>query len=101
MTPMGNIVVLWGGGLLIANLFFDPVFQDLRSKATNGKTTLADINTSPVHMVVMGLLTLIVLGFLANANPKAARAVLIALAGLTVIWLMSYQRQKQAEGSKS
>lgn len=96
MTPMGNIVVLWGSALLLANILFDPIFQGLISNVKGGSLSSSDINTSPVHLVIFGLITLLVLGFLANTNPKAAKAILAALAGLTILWLISYNQEKQA-----
>lgn len=96
MSPMGNLVVLWGGALLIANVLFDPIFATLRANVIAGQTSVSDLSTSPVHMVLVGLITLLVAGFLANNNPRVAKAILAALAGLTILWLISYNEQKNS-----
>jgi uncharacterized membrane protein YobD (UPF0266 family) len=95
MTPLGNLVVLWGGGLLIANVLYDPIFASFRQGIIGGSIHATDLNTSPVHMLIVGLITLLIAGFLANDNPKWAKSILWALAGLTVLWLISYNNSKQ------
>lgn len=95
MTPIANIVVLWGGGLLIANVLFDPIFQPVRTAVTSGKAGVADLNTSPVHMLLVGLLTLLVCGFIANVNPRVGKAILAVFFGLTILWLISYNNEKK------
>jgi hypothetical protein len=96
MSPLGNIVVLWGGALLFLNVLYDPIFSTLRSSVISGNVSGSDLNTSPVHMVLVGLLTLIVASFLANNNPRVAKAIMAALAGLTILWLISYNKDKAA-----
>ena len=94
MTPIANLVVLWGGGLLLANVLFDPIFANFRQGITSASIHASDLNTSPVHMLLVGLITLLIATFLANENPVWAKAILWALAGLTILWLISYNQQK-------
>jgi len=95
VDPLTNIVVLWGGGLLFANLLFDPIFSSFRTSITGGSLGASDLNTSPVHMLLVGLLTLIVVSFLSN-SPRVAKSVLWAFTGLTILWLISYNEDKAA-----
>jgi hypothetical protein len=94
MDPLTNVVVLWGGGLLFANLIFDPIFSTFRTSITGGSLGASDLNTSPVHMLLVGLLTLIVVSFLSNNNPRIAKTVLWVFTGLTILWLISYNEDK-------
>ena len=94
MTPLGNIVVLWGGLLLVANVIWDPIFQGMRTNLKNGKMTHQDINTTPMHFLIVGVIVLILASVIANANPKWAKTVLLAEGGMTVLWLISYNANK-------
>jgi hypothetical protein len=94
VSPLGNLVVLWGGGLLVANVLFDPMFYTLRAGVAGGTTSASDLTSTPLKMVLMGLLTLVVASFLAERDPRAAKAILAGLAGLTILWLINYNQQK-------
>jgi hypothetical protein len=60
---------------------------------------VSGVLTNPTEVVVVGLLTLVVMSFIANMSDKAAKAMLYALGGLTILWLISYNDQK-ATGQK-
>jgi hypothetical protein len=94
MNAKTNLIVLVGGGLLVANVLYDSTFTGLRQNAKTGQLSAGDVNTSPVHMVIVGLLTLIALSMIADASPSGANAILVALLALWVLWLISYNAGK-------
>jgi len=89
---MENLVAIWGTGLLVANVLFDNTFEATRQNIIGGSFSSSDINTSPVHFILFGILTLFLLTFLAGSSPKAAKACLAALAAFTILWLMNYKK---------
>jgi hypothetical protein len=98
MDPLSNLVVLWGGALLLANIIFDPIFASFRAATEQGSFDISS-DKSPFMMIGFGLVTLIVMGFLAQENPKWAKSMMWVLAGLSVLWLISYTEQKNAPKS--
>lgn len=97
MTGKSNLVVLAGGGLLAVNVFYDKTFASVRQDVTSGTATSASINTSPVHMVIVGLLTLMAATVIAGASDSAANIILLLLGIFWLLWLMSYSTQKKAQ----
>jgi hypothetical protein len=102
VNPKTNLVVLAGGGLLAANVIADPTFDSLRADTMGGKLTLTAVeSSSPLKMVLIGLLTLIVLSAIADDSDTAANAILVALAALWVLWLMNRGSSTTATGGVS
>lgn len=93
-TAKTNIVVLLGGGLLVANVAFDKTFDSVRQDVSSGTASIQTVNTSPVKMIVVGLLTLLVLSVIADDSDSAANTCIVALLSLWVLWLISYNNDK-------
>lgn len=93
-TPKTNLVVLLGGGLLAANIGLDPTFDSLRVSAEAGSFTTGDVSSSPMKMLLVGVLTLVALTVISDDSDSAANTILIALVCLWILWLMSYQDNK-------
>jgi hypothetical protein len=94
MGPKTNLIVLLGGGLLVANVLLDPTFTGLKQDIKTGKLSAGDVKSSPVQLVIVGLLTLIVLSVIAEDSPSGANVILVALLALWVTWLISYNAGK-------
>jgi hypothetical protein len=94
MKPKTNLIVLIGGGLLIANILYDSNFATLRTATTKGTLSHSDVSSSPVKLVLVGILTLIALSLIADASDSAGNTILIALIGFWILWLISYQSQQ-------
>jgi hypothetical protein len=94
MDPKTNLIVLVGGGLLVANVLYDPTFTGLKQDMKTGKLSAGDVKSSPVQLVIVGILTLIILSVIADGSPSGANAILVALLALWVAWLISYNAGK-------
>ncbi len=94
MNAKTNIIVLIGGALLVANVLYDPSFTGLKQDMKTGKLSAGDVKSSPVQLVIVGLITLIVLSMIADNSPSGANAILVALLALWVLWLISYNAGK-------
>jgi hypothetical protein len=94
MGPKTNLIVLTGGGLLVANVFLDPTFTGLKEDMKTGKLSAGDVKSSPVQLVIVGLLTLIILSVIADDSPSGANVILTVLFALWVVWLISYNAGK-------
>lgn len=94
MAGSQSFVVLLGGGLLAANIFLDPTFKDARTSVSSGSFNKSDVTSTPVKMAGVGLLTLFGLSALAGISDDVGKAIVIALVGLWILWLISYQTNK-------
>jgi hypothetical protein len=94
MVPKTNLIVLTGGGLLAANVFLDPTFAGLKEDMKTGKLSAGDVKSSPVQLVIVGLLTLVILSVIADDSPSGANVILTVLFALWVVWLISYNAGK-------
>lgn len=91
MQPKTNIVVLLGGGLLTANILFDKSFTPLRAGVKSGSLSHTDVSGSPVKMAVIGLVTLMALTIISDADNSAADTILIILCAMWMLWIISYK----------
>ena len=94
MIPKSNLIVLVGGALLAANLFYDSTFAGLRNDVSTGGLSSSNITSDPVKMALVGLLTLVALTVVSEQSDPAANAILVALAAFWIMWLISYNSQK-------